>query len=80
MKGLGEAGRGDRPAADFTLRQLTLSGGIVLVAFTGLLAAGLAFGLALAGAACLGGLLFAAWFIVANLVHGERPVRVRRRT
>ena len=68
---------GVRPwaALNFTGLQFVLFAGVALVALAALLAAGLAIGLALAGAGCLAVLAFAVWFIAANLIGGERPPR-----
>ena len=61
---------------NFTILQLILFVGMGLVALAFLLAAGLALGLALAGAGVLAVLVLATWFIVANVIGGERgPAR-----
>ena len=59
-------------ARNFTTLQLVLFAGSGLLAFAGLSAAGLGPGLAGAGAGVLSVLVLAAWFIVANVVGGER--------
>ncbi|WP_174300084.1 hypothetical protein [Caulobacter sp. S45] len=57
---------------NFTGLQFILFAGVGLVGLAALLAAGLAFGLALAGAAMLAVLVLACWFVVANLTGGAR--------
>ena len=67
-----------RPRAgglNFTALQFMLFAGVALVGLAALLATGLAFGLALAGAGCLAVLVLAVWFIAANIVGGERRPR-----
>ena len=68
-----------RPGAglNFTALQFVLFAGAAWVGLAALLATGLAFGLALAGAGCLAVLVLAIWFIVANMVGGERRLRPR---
>ena len=68
--GRGRPGAGGR---NFTLLQFVLFVGAGLIGVAALLAAGLAFGLALAGAGCLAVLVLAVWMVVANLIGGERP-------
>ena len=70
-----EPGDVRRERLNFTPLQFLLFAGTALVVLAGLLAAGLAFGLALAGAGCLAVLVLAVWFIAANLVGGEGPLR-----
>lgn len=67
---MSEAGHQERPRGrlNFTGLQFVLFAGALLVGLAALLAAGLAFGLALAGAGCLAVVVLAAWFIAANLV------------
>ncbi len=62
---------------NFTLLQFILFAGAGLVGLAALLAAGLAFGLALAGAAMIAVLVLAAWFITANLMGGMGSGRRR---
>ena len=62
---------------NFTLLQFLLFGGAGVLGMAALLAAGLAFGLALAGAALIAVLVLAIWFVAANLVGPER-VHLRR--
>ena len=71
----GDAPVRPRGALNFTALQFMLFAGVGLVGLAALLAAGLAFGLALAGAACLAVLALAIWFIAANLVGSERLSR-----
>ena len=52
---------------NFTALQFVLFAGAAVVGLAALLAAGLAFGLALAGAAVLAVLVLAIWLIAANL-------------
>ena len=75
-----EAGRRRLTAlsARFTALQFVVFAGVGLVGLAALSAAGVAFGLALAGAAFLAVVVLAVWFIVANLIDGERPVKRRR--
>ena len=61
-----------RTGLNFTGLQFVLFAGVALVGLAALLATGLAFGLALAGAGCLAVLVLAVWFIAANIVGGER--------
>ena len=61
-----------------TVLQFIIFAGTGLVGLAALLAAGLALGVALAGAAILAVLALAAWFIAANLLDAESPV-IRRR-
>ena len=60
---------------NFTLLQFILFAGAGLVGLAALLAAGLAFGLALAGAAVIAVLVLAIWFISANLAGPNRAKR-----
>ena len=70
------AGPSRRGAAlNFTLLQFIVFAGAAVVGLAALLAAGLAFGLALAGAAMVAVLVLAVWFIAANMV-GRRPSRL----
>ena len=64
---------------NFTGLQFILFVGAALVGLAALLAAGLAFGLALAGAAMIATLVLASWFIMANLVGGSRRDRLHKR-
>jgi small-conductance mechanosensitive channel len=62
-----------RPARlNFTLLQFILFAGAGAVGLVALLAAGLAFGLALAGAATIAVLVLAVWVMGANLAGGRR--------
>ncbi len=58
---------------NFTGLQFILFAGAGLVGLAALLAAGLAFGLALAGAAVLAVMVLAVWFIATNLIGDMRP-------
>ena len=58
--------------SNFTLLQFILFAGAGVVALAALLAAGLAFGLALAGAAMIAVLVLAIWFILANFTGSGR--------
>ncbi len=58
---------------NFTGLQFILFAGAALVGLAALLAAGLAFGLALAGAAVLAVMVLAVWFIATNLIGDMRP-------
>ena len=64
---------------NFTVMQFILFAGSGVVGLAALLAAGLAVGLALAGAATIAVLALAIWFIAANLLGdmrtGGRPPR-----
>jgi hypothetical protein len=60
---------------NFTGFQFILFAGAGVVGLAALLAAGLAFGLALAGASVLAVLVLAVWFIAANMIGGTRPSR-----
>ncbi len=80
------SGPGSRPPRpqtrlNFTGLQFVLFAGAGLIGLAGLMAAGLAFGLALAGAAALAVLMLAVWFIAANLLGkpGDRPAPPPRR-
>ncbi len=64
-----------RGRLNFTALQFILFAGAGVVGLAALLAAGLAFGLALAGAAVIAVLVLAVWFIVANLIGDMRPSR-----
>ena len=65
-----------RSRLNFTGLQFVLFAGAGIVGLAALLAAGLAFGLALAGAALLAVLVLAGWLVAANLM-GDGPVRRR---
>ncbi len=54
---------------NFTLLQFIIFAGAALVGMAALYAAGLAFGLALAGAAVLAILVLAAWVFISNSVR-----------
>ena len=58
---------------NFTGLQFILFAGAGLVGLAALLAAGMAFGLALAGAAVLAVMVLAVWFIATNLIGDMRP-------
>ena len=66
-----------RSRLNFTALQFILFAGAGVVGLAALLAAGLAFGLALAGAAMIAVLVLAVWFISANLAGGD-SARSRR--
>ena len=68
----GDPARRPRAGLNFTALQFVLFAGVALVGLAALLATGLAFGLALAGAGCLAVIVLAVWFIAANIVGGER--------
>ena len=57
---------------NFTALQFVLFAGAAVVGLAALLAAGLAFGLALAGAAMIAVLVLAIWFMAANTIGGRR--------
>ena len=63
---------------NFTGLQFILFAGAGLVGLAALLAAGLAFGLALAGAAMLAILVLVVWFVAANLIGDGRRARPPR--
>ena len=68
----------DPPSArrvNFTGLQFILFAGAGVVGLAALLAAGLAFGLALAGAAMAAVLVLAVWFVAANLIGDRRSAR-----
>ena len=60
---------------NFTLPQFIVFAGAALVGLAALYAAGLAFGLALAGAAVLAVLVLAAWVVAANSLRRRRSPR-----
>jgi hypothetical protein len=59
-------------ARNFTSLQLVLFAGSGVLSFAGFSAAGLAPGLALAGAGVFSVFVLAAWLLVANVFGGER--------
>ena len=68
-------GRPPSRRLNFTALQFILFAGAGLVGLAVLSAAGLAFGLALAGATMVAVLALATWFIIVNLVGGARDRR-----
>ena len=60
---------------NFTGLQFILFAGAAVVGLAALLAAGAAFGLALAGAAVIAVLVLAVWLIAANIIGDMRPSR-----